>query len=168
MAEIRSAPRDLPRDPSTPAEWRDAVTAAATAICMHQALALGVVESAPHVNLERCLDVLRRGLMHGALPDLLAVRLCLAQYGIRCTTVDHVGMPEWAQQYRALRAVEGKIYAVDALAFGRAAIVGPCNQYGYENQWMYRSEGEAIAELFAWDGTGEPQGWTRHMPSGRH
>jgi hypothetical protein len=33
--------------------------------------------------------------------------------------------------------------------------------------WCYSNFSRAYLALQAWDGTGEPQGWHRHLPSGR-
>lgn len=37
----------------------------------------------------------------------------------------------------------------------------------FDEAWMYKTVDEAVAAMEAWDGTGEPQGWVRHSPSGR-
>ncbi|MGH8562756.1 MAG: hypothetical protein ACREXW_01195 [Gammaproteobacteria bacterium] len=71
------------------------------------------------------------------------------------------------RQYPLIRSYADRIYGCQPLLDGQGAIVGPCDEEDYENQWMYRTIEEAVTALMAWDGEGEPQGWTRHMPSGR-
>ena len=44
------------------------------------------------------------------------------------------------------------------------------NYYGYENRWCYHNYGDALKSLTDWEKSefkGEPQGWHRHLPSGR-
>lgn len=161
---------DDPTDPVTPAEWQEAATTALVALALHNAAELGLASGLPHIDLERARTLLARAMLRGYLPDLAGARRCLRSYGIATRITGEVTLepPPWARQYVAVRSIEGRLYAVDALTLGRAAIVGPCDEYGWEHQWTYASQREAMGELMAWDGSGEPQGWTRHMPSGRH
>ena len=72
------------------------------------------------------------------------------------------------EEYPIVSAMGGwRIYCCKPLLLGQGHIVGPCHQGGFENEWMYGTFAEAAEALLAWDGEGEPQGWTRHMPSGR-
>ena len=61
---------------------------------------------------------------------------------------------------------EAAIVGVMPLLFTHAIVSG-INAYGYEDRWCYESYAEAKAALDAWDGTGEPNNWHRHPPSGR-
>lgn len=38
---------------------------------------------------------------------------------------------------------------------------------GYRNRWCYSTMADARRALHEWDGTAEPEGWHRHIPSGR-
>jgi hypothetical protein len=60
------APRG--RVPSTPAEWQDAVDAANALLLIDAAKAYGLVTGGPDVNIERCEDILARGLSRGIRP----------------------------------------------------------------------------------------------------
>lgn len=46
-------------------------------------------------------------------------------------------------------------------------IIAEMDRYSCGNRWCYKSYDEAKAALDAWDGTGEPTGWHRHVQSGR-
>lgn len=64
------------------------------------------------------------------------------------------------------RFADGRMGYVVPLTFDRARLaIG--NWDGFDDIWCYDSPAEAIAALEAWDGTGEPEGWMRHPPSGR-
>ena len=47
------------------------------------------------------------------------------------------------------------------------AIVADFNSEGYGQRWCYETLQDALGALDDWDGEGEPQGWHRHLPSGR-
>lgn len=47
------------------------------------------------------------------------------------------------------------------------AIVTDLNMTGYGDRWCYKTYTQAREALEAWDGTGEPDGWHRHPPTGR-
>jgi hypothetical protein len=55
---------------------------------------------------------------------------------------------------------DGRIYGCEPLLVDQGAIVGPCNEDDYDNQWMYPTFEDAAAAFNAWDGECEPQGWT--------
>jgi hypothetical protein len=38
---------------------------------------------------------------------------------------------------------------------------------GYADRYCYREKLDAVRALKEWDGTGDPEGWHRHPPSGR-
>ncbi len=47
------------------------------------------------------------------------------------------------------------------------AIIADITWFGYENRWCYSTLTDAQGALDDWNGEGEPQGWHRHLPSGR-
>ena len=47
------------------------------------------------------------------------------------------------------------------------AILFAMTAWGYEQRWCYHSYESARQALTAWNGEGDPEGWHRHMPSGR-
>lgn len=47
------------------------------------------------------------------------------------------------------------------------AIISELNAFGYGDRWCYKDYQAAKTALDAWDGTGEPDGWHRHPPTGR-
>jgi hypothetical protein len=58
--------------------------------------------------------------------------------------------------------------AINQFMFTHAIIVGTVgNRTEYDDRWCYHDYKSAKAALDAWDGTGEPQGWHRHPPTGR-
>jgi|SRR5579862_7181595 len=58
--------------------------------------------------------------------------------------------------------------AIMPMIFTHAIGTGRIGDYfGIENSWCYESREEAEAALEAWSGSGEPDGWIRHPPSGR-
>lgn len=79
---------------------------------------------------------------------------------------------DWAHTQGYSHAIEiapGVIYAVHPFAY-TMGIVGPLTETGYEQRWCYHSLLDALAALNDWKSRGyegEPDGWHRHMPSGR-
>lgn len=66
------------------------------------------------------------------------------------------------------RLPDGRYAAIFAKAFTVAIISGQIgDRYGFDHNWCYHDYFDAKSALDAWDGTGEPSGWHRHMPSGR-
>lgn len=55
-------------DPSTPAEWQEAVDCAHAAMTLHAACLYGLVEGGPVVRVDRCAEILRRGAEYRILP----------------------------------------------------------------------------------------------------
>ena len=41
------------------------------------------------------------------------------------------------------------------------------DETGWDEEWTYPDYKAAAFALHAWDGAGEPTGWTRHVPSNR-
>jgi hypothetical protein len=66
-------------------------------------------------------------------------------------------------------APDGRRIAVMPLLFTAAVIIGPRHNVlnPYDDRWCYHSIEAALAAVWAWDGTGEPDGWHRHPDSGR-
>lgn len=96
-----------------------------------------------------------------ALEEALAARKSTGQPLARETLLALI------YQYPFIRSYADRIYGCEPLLVDQGHIVGPCDAHGYDNEWMYASFDEAILALLAWDGEDEPQGWMRHMPSGR-
>jgi hypothetical protein len=55
-------------DPTTPAEWQDAVDAAKFFLMMDSAKKFGFIAGGPEVNLAKCEEILRRGAEIGFMP----------------------------------------------------------------------------------------------------
>lgn len=70
-------------------------------------------------------------------------------------------------------------YAAKLLGDGRAALLhrmihtwrivlaGDIDAYTYDDGYCYKTEAVARAAFEAWDGHGEPQGWNKHLRTGR-
>lgn len=63
-----SARGAAPIDPATPAQWQEAVNLARACVLLDSARLYGLVTGGPIVNVERCLEILRRGLLDGYVP----------------------------------------------------------------------------------------------------
>lgn len=50
-----------PRDPKTPDEWQVAVDGATFLLLLDAMRQYGLVTGGPHINAERCADILARG-----------------------------------------------------------------------------------------------------------
>jgi len=55
-------------NPSTPAEWQEAVSLAEFHLLLHSAQCYGLVTGGPQVNVERCEDILTLGRKMGYVP----------------------------------------------------------------------------------------------------
>ena len=78
----------------------------------------------------------------------------------------------WLKQecgYKNPRPLDsGRWAAIWPLMFTHAIITGKIgNTTDVDDRWCYPDYPAAQAALDAWDGTGEPQGWTRHPATGR-
>lgn len=60
-------------EPSTEAEWQEAVDAAYTAVLIDAAVRLGLLEAGPRIDLRRCQQFIRRGRGRGFSPRRTAV-----------------------------------------------------------------------------------------------
>jgi hypothetical protein len=58
------------REPKTPAEWQEAVDAAHFGLCVDSAIQYGLVKFTGRgkINVERCLEILKRGKKLGFQP----------------------------------------------------------------------------------------------------
>lgn len=64
---------------------------------------------------------------------------------------------------------DGRYTAVMQLAYTAAIIICGAStvEQGIDERWCFHSAAEALAASAKWDGTGDPEGWHRHIPSGR-
>jgi hypothetical protein len=62
-----------PNEPSTDAEWQEAVDAAYAAALVAAAVSLGLLEEGPRIDLSRCQQLIRRGKGLGFSPQRAAV-----------------------------------------------------------------------------------------------
>jgi hypothetical protein len=79
--------------------------------------------------------------------------------------------------YAHRQLADGRWIAVEPQTFGRARLVlvdaapdlteALTIHFGYADVWDYDSKAAAVLALEAWDGVGEPTGWTRHYETGR-
>lgn len=71
--------------------------------------------------------------------------------------------------YLDVRILPNRRYAaVRQFMFTHAILVGKIgNRIGYDDRWCYADRASAKAAFEAWDGCGEPTGWTRHPITGR-
>lgn len=60
-------------DPTTPAEWQEAVDAAEGALALESARLYGFVTGGPAVNTVRCEEILRAGAELGVTPSRDAI-----------------------------------------------------------------------------------------------
>jgi hypothetical protein len=56
------------QEPTTPDDWRRAVTLAEVMLDIDAARQYGLITGGPEVNVARCVDVLRRGRQRGIVP----------------------------------------------------------------------------------------------------
>lgn len=68
--------------------------------------------------------------------------------------------------YSNICVKNGKICGLSRFIFTTAIISG-MDETGYVERWCYHNSSTALQEFNAWDGTGEPEGWHRHIPSNR-
>lgn len=61
------------QEPTTPDEWRRAVTLAEVCLDLDAARRYGLVTGGPDVDVERCVDLLKRGRQRGVVPVAAAV-----------------------------------------------------------------------------------------------
>ena len=64
----RGRPRKNPQDPQTQAEWQDAVNAAEFCVALDSCKQYGLLDGVPNINVERAIELLRRGAGRGFRP----------------------------------------------------------------------------------------------------
>lgn len=64
---------------------------------------------------------------------------------------------------------DGRIACILPLIYTGAIVITTRENYqtSIEERYCYHSVKEVTQALAAWNGTGEPEGWHRHIPSGR-
>ncbi len=70
-------------EPSTPAEWQDAVDAAQLLLLIDSARQYGLIDGGPAVDVERCVQVLEVGKARGyrPAPDAKIIQRALSEEG---------------------------------------------------------------------------------------
>ena len=69
----------------------------------------------------------------------------------------HITHPRW---------IDDDLWGITPFIF-TTAIIGDVDTWGYRIRYCYHSEADAVARLYAWDGTGEPTGWHRALIQGQ-
>lgn len=65
---------------------------------------------------------------------------------------------------------DGQVLAVYPMIFTTRLCIGTIDTwaFGYQDAWCYPSPVSALLAMATWDGEGDPpDGWTRHIGSGR-
>lgn len=63
----------MTNDPTTPAEWQNAVDVAHVYLMIDSAKQYGLVDGGPAINVDRCEELITRGREHGIVPRPEAV-----------------------------------------------------------------------------------------------
>jgi hypothetical protein len=63
------------RDPETPAEWQEAVDAAAFCLALDACRQYGLIEWDQEIDIDRCLEILERGRDRGVWPERFPLQL---------------------------------------------------------------------------------------------
>ena len=66
--------RNKPKDPKTVAEWQEALDQAEMLLRLDACRCYGLITGGPTVNVDRCVEILRRGKSKGYLPTEAGVR----------------------------------------------------------------------------------------------
>ena len=69
-----------PAEPQTPEEWQNAIDAADALLHIQSAEAYGLITGAPHVNIERCEQLLEAARRRGVTPGAGNVERYVAAY----------------------------------------------------------------------------------------
>ena len=78
---------------------------------------------------------------------------------------------DYYRAYIVYAVIGDTLFAVDPLVLGQGKIImGKDQSGGYDHVWHYDKLSEAVLAFAMWDKKtdSEPEGWTRHLPSGRH
>jgi len=64
---------------------------------------------------------------------------------------------------------DGTWIAVVPMSFGKGRLCSAISWSGYEDGWCYEKLEQAVVAMFEWDpdDTEEPDGWIRHISTGR-
>jgi hypothetical protein len=82
---------------------------------------------------------------------------------MKITTIDE----PWARHYTATGQLpDGRICGVLRLLYHWTLHVD-INEIGYEDRYCYETLEGAMTALVDWDGNGDPEGWHRHVGTGR-
>lgn len=76
----------------------------------------------------------------------------------------HAILDECGYQQAQIKA--GRVVCVAPFLF-TWAILADVDQTGYAERWCFHTLQDATGALADWDGTGDPEGWHKHIPSGR-
>lgn len=72
--------------------------------------------------------------------------------------------PHWDATAIVRRVDETRWVALTQMIFTWALISAPITEvWGHDRRWCYHTFPAALAAGWAWDGTGEPQGWHRRI-----
>lgn len=82
---------------------------------------------------------------------------------------DELQLWEWGDRLGHVRALDDERFvAVVPFLFTWGLIVGRKRRpFFYDDRWCYHHHPTALVAAARWDGAGEPQGWHRHVNSGR-
>lgn len=62
---------------------------------------------------------------------------------------------------------DGRVVGIHRLMYHWTLHIG-VDRYGYEDRYCYREMSDALADMLAWNGEGDPPGrWHKHPDSGR-
>jgi hypothetical protein len=67
----------MKRNPKTPAEWQEAVDAAAACRAIADCKMYGLIQGGPEINVERCDEILERGKARGLHPSAPSTELAI-------------------------------------------------------------------------------------------
>lgn len=103
-------------------------------------------------------------------PDLLMTipELPVAPDDLEGLTAQWHRWPFWTNAL-VRKVDDGHWVAVYEFLFTWALITAPLTEvWSYEDRWCYHRFETALAAGWAWDGTGEPEGWHRHPFTNRY
>lgn len=74
-----------------------------------------------------------------------------------------------SNDYVYWREIDGIVYAVSPMTFGKGRLMVDCNRFGYEDFYCFLSVEDAVNGLDNFQGEDGPEvtGWHRHYKTGR-